>query len=442
VGVRPVSALRRMRAAAGSTYRGLPQAFWWLWLSTLVNRLGSLVLPLFAFYLTGPMHRTAAFAGLIGAVFGFGAASASLLGGVLADRLGRKPTLVGSLLANAASMTALGFARSPAALALCALAVGTSNAAFRPALSAMIADMVPAADRTRAYALNFWAINLGFAFAMSAVGLADVFGYHALFYGDAGSTVLCALIVMVKVADTTPERHMVTPHALAGVTAPAAGQRDGLHTVFRDRAFVALVAAAFVTMFVYSQCNAGMPMEMARDGLSAAQAGWVGAINGVVIVLLQLPMTRWLGRYAPGRVLAASSIVIGAGFAVLLIGHSVWIYALSCLVWTFGEIGYTPTTQAVVAKLSPAHLRGRYQGMYQLSWTAGSIAAPLVGGAVLTTVGAAPLWLGCLGLTVVAASAQLRIGARIMHRLVPPVTVQPIEIATATEREEPALSTA
>ena len=435
-----MGALSRARAAAGTTYRGLPQAFWWLWLSTLVNRLGSLVLPLFAFYLTGPLHRSAAFAGMVGAVFGVGAASASLFGGVLADRLGRKPTLVGSLLANAATMTALGFARSPAALVVCALAVGTANSAFRPAMSAMIADLVPAADRTRAYALNFWAINLGFAFAMSAVGLADVFGYHALFYGDAGSTLLCALIVMVKVADTTPETHAAPSDALGAGALNA--RRDGLGAVFQDKAFVALVAAAFLTMFVYSQCNAGMPIEMARDGLSAAQAGWVGAINGVVIVLLQLPMTRWLDRYAAGRVLACSSLVIGAGFAVLLLGHSVWIYALSCFVWTLGEIGYTPTTQAVVAKLSPAHLRGRYQGLYQLSWTAGSIAAPLAGGAILTTLGAAPLWLGCLGLTAVAAAAQLRIGPRIAHRLVTPVIVQTIEIEVDGLPEEQALSTA
>jgi MFS family permease len=435
-----------MRAAAGSTYSGLPQAFWWLWLSTLVNRLGALVVPLFAFYLTGPLHRTSAFAGMIGAVFGLGSASGALLGGVLADRVGRKATLTGALLANAAAITALGFARSALALALCSFVVGISNAAFRPALSAMIADLVPAADRVRAYALNFWAINLGFAFAMSAVGLADVFGYRTLFYGDAGSTVLCAIIVLVKVADTTPEPHIVTLNASGSAASTDAGtrigQRDGLHTVFRDRAFVALVAAACVTMFVYLQCNAGMPMEMARDGLSAAQVGWVGAINGVVIVLLQMPMTRWLGRYPAGRILAGSSIVIGVGFAVLLVGHSVWIYALSCFVWTLGEIGYTPTMQAVVAKLSPAHLRGRYQGLYQLSWNGGSIAAPLAGGAILTTLGAAPLWLGCLGLTVIAASAQLRVGVRIAHRLVTPVTVQHIEIASDPELEEPALSTA
>lgn len=152
----------RLRGAAQSTFGGLPGAFWWLWIGTLVNRLGGFVLPFFAFYITGPLHRSAAFAGAIAALFGAGAAVSGVVGGVLTDRIGRKPTLVGSQLANAATILVLGYARSPWALAAGALAVGLATSAFRPAQNAMIADMVPAEDRVRAYALNFWAINLGF----------------------------------------------------------------------------------------------------------------------------------------------------------------------------------------------------------------------------------------------------------------------------------------
>jgi MFS family permease len=152
----------RFTAAARSTFGTLPGAFWWLWISTLVNRLCGFVLPFLAFYITSPQHRSAAFAGAVAALFGLGAAVSGVVGGVLTDRVGRKPTLVGSLLANAATIIVLGYARSSWALAAGALAVGLATSAFRPALSAMIADLVPAEDRVRAYALNFWAINLGF----------------------------------------------------------------------------------------------------------------------------------------------------------------------------------------------------------------------------------------------------------------------------------------
>ena len=60
----------RLRSAAESTFGGLPRAFWWLWIATLVNRLGGFVLPFFAFYITGPLHRSAVFAGAVTALFG------------------------------------------------------------------------------------------------------------------------------------------------------------------------------------------------------------------------------------------------------------------------------------------------------------------------------------------------------------------------------------
>jgi len=194
----------RLRLAARSTYGGLPTAFWWLWLGTLVNRLGGFVVPFLAFYLTGPMHRSAAFAGAVAALIGVGAAVSGIVGGVLTDRIGRKPTLIGSLAANAATIAALGFARSPWLLAAGALAVGLASNAYRPAVSAMIADLVPPEDRVRAYALNFWAINLGFAFSMASIGLVTTLGYRALFLADGATTLLFALLIGAMVRDTRP----------------------------------------------------------------------------------------------------------------------------------------------------------------------------------------------------------------------------------------------
>ncbi len=392
----------------------LPGAFWWIWLGILVNRMGGFVLPFFAFYLTGPMHRSAALAGLVTALFGVGAATSALVGGVLADRIGRKPTLVGSLLANAATIVALGYARSPWLLAIGALAVGLATNASRPAQSAMIADLVPPERRVRAFALAFWAVNLGFSVSMGAVGLISHFGYRTLFYADAATTTLCAALIAVMVHDTTPREAMKAAR-IAQVSAHDGGRaraEDGLGAVLRDRTFVAFVATCFIVPVVYNQVQAGIPIEMAAGGLSAGTFGWIAAINGVMIVLLQMPVTRLLQRYPPGRVLAGSSLVIGAGFGVLAFGESVAMYVLFMVVMTLGEIGSTPTAQAVTARMSPEHLRGRYLGVYQLSWTVAQVVAPLAGAGVIDAFGGTPLWIGCFGLSVAAAVAYLRIPIR------------------------------
>jgi MFS family permease len=101
------------------------------------------------------------------------------------------------------------------------------------------------------------------------------------------------------------------------------------------------------------------------------------------------------------------------------------MYVFCVIVMTVGEIGNTPTGQAVSARLSPDRLRGRYQGVYQLSWTLAQVVAPLVGGAVIGTYGGTPLWIGSFAVTAVAALAFLRIGRRVERR---------VAIASAAER--------
>ena len=411
------AAANRVGRAAYSAFGGLPGAFWWIWLGTLVNRLGSFVLPLLAFYLTGPLHRSAAFAGVVAALYGVGASVSGVVGGVLADRVGRKPTLVASLTANAASIIALGYARSPLWLCLGALTVGLATNAFRPATSAMIADIVPDAQRVRAYGLNYWAINIGFSIASVSIGLVVAFGYRALFYADAASTLLCVLLISVFVRDTTPRDLPRPAAATAGRTPARTANADGLGAVLRDRVFVAFVAVFFLLLLVFQQYNTTQPMAMAHDGLTAAEVGYTGAINGVLIVALQLPLVRWLERSPVAQVIAASGLVIGIGMAVPLLGGSVGIFALSVTIWTIGEIGCTPMSSAVVARLAPSHLRGRYQGVYQFAWSGSAVLAPLVGGAAFTAFGGTPVWLGCVVLAAISAVAVLRLGPSLTRRI-------------------------
>jgi MFS family permease len=424
----------RLKTAAASTFGGLPAAFWWLWAGTLVNRIGGFVLPIFAFYVTGYLHHSAALAGLTAALFGVGSTVSGLGGGVLADRVGRKPTLVWSLLANAGTIVALGYARSPWALAAAALAVGLATNAARPATSAMIADLVPAADRVRAYALNFWAINLGFSFSMAAVGLVTHFGYLALFYADAASTTLCAVLIAVMVRDTTP-REAIRAARLAATAEGGRGD-GGLREVLRDRGFLAFVGAFLVLLVVFNQVQSGLPIAMAAHGVSPAAFGWIAAINGVLIVLLQMPVTRLLRPYPPGRVLAWAAMVIGAGFGLLAFGESVPMYVLCVVVMTLGEIANTPTAQALVARLSPEHLRGRYQGVYQLSWTVSLSAAPLVGGAVLDAYPGAVLWIGCFVVAALVSPVFVRIGRRVTR------STKTIDETAVPGDAEPELATA
>ena len=89
-------------------FRGLPRPFWVLFAGTLVNRVGGFVLVFLAIYLTEVRGLTPTQAGAIISAYGLGAIGGGPLGGALSDRIGRRPTLVGSLIAGGASMLVLG----------------------------------------------------------------------------------------------------------------------------------------------------------------------------------------------------------------------------------------------------------------------------------------------------------------------------------------------
>ncbi|QLH22597.1 MFS transporter [Streptomyces sp. Rer75] len=393
------------RLAAKESVSGLPRAFWWLWTSTLVNRLGGFVATFLAMYLTVERGYSATFAGLVGALHGLGGVVSAVVAGVLTDRLGRRPTLLVAQVSTAVTVAVLGFVQDPVAIAAVACLVGMTTNASRPAVQAMMADIVAPEDRVRAFSLNYWAINLGFAFSAMAAGLIARHGYLTLFLADAGMTLLCALIIFAKLPESRPEGES------AGRV--EGGKAVGLGTVLRDRRFMALVALTYLLATLFQQGYVALPVAMGADGLSSADFGLAIATNGVLIVVLQLPVTRFIEHRDPARLLVVAALLIGYGFGLTAFAGSVGMYALAVAVWTLGEIISSPTQMGLVVRLSPVHGRGRYQGMNVLAWSLASLTAPLAGGAVIDRYGAPTLWAASAVVGTVAAVGYAVLGRRL-----------------------------
>ncbi|MFI1400073.1 MDR family MFS transporter [Streptomyces sp. NPDC020681] len=383
-----------LRRAVRESVSGLPREFWWLWTSTLVNRLGAFVATFMALYLTVDRGYSASYAGLVASLHGLGGVVSSLGGGVMADRLGRRPTLLIAQSSTAVSVAVLGFMQHPVAIAAVAFVVGMASNASRPAVQAMMADIVRPEDRVRAFSLNYWAINLGFAISSVAAGFIAEYSYLAGFLGEAAMTLICAVVVFVKLPESRPER------VPAKDAAPEPGISMG--TVLRDGRFMSVVGLSFLIALIFMQGHVGLPLAMGADGFSASDFGMAIAVNGVLIVALQIPVTRYIEHRDPRRLLIISSLLAGYGFGLTAFAGSVGVYALTICVWTLAEIVNAPTQTGLVVRLSPVHGRGRYQGMYTMSWSVAALVAPLTAGFVIDRYGAEWLWGLCAALGTVA----------------------------------------
>ncbi|MFD7594037.1 MDR family MFS transporter [Kitasatospora sp. NPDC059812] len=415
----PAGPIVRFHRSVAESLGGLPGAFWWLWAATLVNRLGGVVTFL-ALYLTADRGYSASYAGVVASLIGLGSAIAALVGGVLADRIGRRPTLLAAQLLTALTTAALGFADGQLAIASTAFLVGLSSYASRPATSAIIADLVPAADRARAFALNYWAINIGFGVSAALAGLVAAHDYRVLFLVDALSTLLCAVVVFARVPETRPvepQRDAAGPGEGPGEgvgEGAGSGPSAGLGTVFRDRRFMALVGLTFAFGLMLQQGNTTLAVDMGKAGLTSTQYGVVIGINGLLIVLLQIPVTRLTKGQHRGMLLLVSALLTGSGFGLTAFaGSSALYYAATVGVWTLGEMIQAPTSMSLVSELSATSTRGRYQGVNSLAWSAASFLGPVAGGLLLDHAGRGALWGCCAVLGTVAAAGYLALGRRV-----------------------------
>ncbi|MBB5871426.1 MFS family permease [Allocatelliglobosispora scoriae] len=389
------------------TTGGLPRTFWYLWFGTLINRAGGFVIVFMTIYLTTVRDLSATQAGLVMGLWAGGGAFGTMLGGIAADRIGRKVTLLTGQVAGAAILLAMAFVTGLPALAALAFALGFFAESARPASSAMLIDIVGEPDRLRAFTLNYWAVNVGFALAATLAGLAAGLDPHLLFIVDAATTFATALFIFVKVPETgTVRRQDRRNSSRVGPIERGPGLRE----VFRDRVFLTFVGLNLFVAFVFMQHLTTLPIAMTRDGLSSQTYGLVIGLNGLLIVCGQLFIPKLLAGRSRSHLLAAAAVVMGVGFGLTAFAATPVFYAMTVLIWTVGEMINAPANSTLVAALSPSQMRGRYQGVLNLSWAVAGFAAPVLGGWVQDHVGNSQLWLGCAVIGVVVAVAQVASG--------------------------------
>ncbi|MDI1478451.1 MFS transporter [Polyangium sp. y55x31] len=381
---------------AGIT-EGLPRAFWSLWAGMLVNRAGSFVVPLLFVYLTQQRGLDLPTAGLVASLFGAGSLGGTMLGGALADRLGRRATMLLALVTSSAFMMGLGFARELWQLASATLFLGFFSDMYRPASQALVADVVPPEHRVKAFSLQYWAANLGYAFAAVLGGFMAKRNFLALFIGDALTTLVLAAIIWRSVPESRPAE-------------ARDDKRGSVFTPFLDGKYLPFLLCNFALTLVFFQHLSAMPEDMRQKGLTTEHYGATVATNCLLIVLLQPLVTRWVKGIPRGVLLTVASSLTGLGFGAMALATTLPAYMATVAVWTLGEIIFAPVNASIVADLSPMHLRGRYQGAFSLTFSFGAMGAPSISMRLLPKTGLPVFWLICLVLCFVVAACQLAWG--------------------------------
>ena len=386
------------RPSLRQNIRSMPSTAWVLFAGAFVNRLGTFVLPFITLYLTSERGYSAPQAGVAIAAYGLGGLIAQAVGGLIADRLGRRNTIAVSMFA-AAGLTLLLYNATTllTIYALMAL-LGCAAEMYRPASGALIADLLPAEQRVTAFTLYRLAVNIGWAFGLALGGFVLERSAALLFVADAASSAIFGVIALVALPHGTrtkkhEEAHLATARA----------------SILADKGFLVFLAAVLISAAVYSQNASTFPLHLRDHGHDPSTYGLLQAFNGLLVVLFELPVIAWTQRRNKFSMIALGQLLIGIGFCSLLIAEQFPALIGMAVIWTLGEMIESPVSATIAADRAPPHARGRYQsaygGMFGLAWMVG----PIVGTAVYAR-NPNVLWVGCGIFGVVAALLALRAG--------------------------------
>jgi MFS family permease len=372
-----------------SRLRALPRAAWILFLGTFLNKFGTFVVPFLTLYLTR-RGFTLGQASLAISAYGVGGLMACLLGGHLADVIGRRKTIALSMFSVAAAMALLSQSTNLPAIIFATWLAAMTGELYRPASSALLADLVPSELRVTAYAAYRMSFNAGFAFGPATAGFLASRGYIWLFVGDAGTSVLFGLIALAAL-----------PVGLAH-RSEENGWSESFKVLVNDKEYLRVLGGAFVIALVFLQIGSTFSLHVTHQGFSAATYGTLLSMNGLIVVLCELPLTSVTLRFPSRLVVAFGYLLVGAGICLNGVAHTIPALMGCVMIFTLGEMVSMPVATAYVANLSPPDLRGRYMGGYALTWSAAMALAPQMG---LRMYGVAPalLWITCGVLAVLSA---------------------------------------
>jgi MFS family permease len=352
----------------------------------------SLFFPFLTIYLVQALGASAAQAGLVVAAYSLFSTISGIAGGWLADRVGRRPVLIGSVSMTAVLVVSMALVSETWQMGVVMVLLGCVDPAFIPAARAAVADTVDEVRRPRAFGLLAVANAVGWiAGPVIGAGLSTL-GYPLLF-GVSGLLIGCYTLIALRWLPET--RPAAVPRPVAAVTVDG---REAAPDHHRRRVFVAFLPLIGITHAATFLWVTTLPIHAAGAlGLPTPAWGLLFGLNGLLIVLFQLRVSTAVERRSKPRMMALAVAVHAAGLGlVAFLSPSTAVGKLAvtiCLV-TVAEMLLMPLVPSFVAELSPTARRGTYQGIVLAASSIGSGLGPPVAGLVLDTAPDHVVWLG------------------------------------------------
>ncbi len=388
------------------TYSGLPRDIYVLFVARVVNSMGSFVFPFLTLLLTKRLGLSPAEAGIVLLVSSVTFVPGSLIGGRLADRVGRKKVLVVASLSAAALFVPCAFLGNSPLVAVFIIGADFFSGMTNPAINALLVDRTHPDRRQAAFSLLYLGHNMGFAVGPILAGFLFNHAMPLLFLGDAATTIIAMALVIVFVQESKPDREemeragRINPHEL-----PETG---GLLGVLIRRPFlVAFMVLVMILNFVYSQVTFALPIQFTNVFADQGPVfyGIIMTTNAIVVTTLTTPIIALTRRIRPVHNLIIVGVLYTLGFGMVRFIHTLPLFIISTVIWTVGEVIGATNINVYVANHTPASHRGRMNSVVPILMGAGFALGPMLVGIFMEHNPAETVWTLEAALAVIGTAA-------------------------------------
>lgn len=372
--------------------RDFSRAFWLLWAVAVIGWAGRISLPFLTLYMTKQAGFSTGEAGVVLGVFGIGGVISVLLSGTLIDKLGAKPVLLITLLGTAVFCFLLAGANSPVTIGVSVLLLGLFSQAMTPSYSTTISDIVRPDQLRTAFSMMAIGQNVGFMVLPVVAGILGSISFRLVYLMEGSLCLIAALIVQFGVKKSISSRGHASLSFWKSLS--------GLKVVLRDRYFVVFVVQNIVFMMIYMQSQTTLPLVMEGQGFPPEQYGLLLSINGLLVVVMQLPADSVVGRLRRRLMLPFSSGLLAVGVLLQVGAVTFWLYVVCLVIWTAAELINMPVVYAESVRLAAEGYTGRYVALFSLSLSFSTIIGGALGGLILEHLGRSALWAAMGGLAI------------------------------------------
>ena len=380
------------------SFSGIPPRIWLLSVISLINRSGAMVICFLTLYLTENLHFTIEQAGYVMSSYGLGAILGAFLGGKFTDLFGYRQvmllTLIGSGVLLLVAMSVSSFPMMCATL----FVLNCFSEAFRPASSVSIKVNSPEEIRARSFSLYRVFINLAISLALILGGIIIGFGWKWIFICDSLSCFFAAAVLFFSHSQQSAEQEVADKPL-----------RKKAHSgAYRDYDFLFFLFFTFLSAVAFMQILWTVPAFFKQVyGWSESKIGLVSAINGTVVMLIELPLIFLLeGKKRTIWLLRLGVFLYGLSYLILTFPPEygmLWAVVYMVII-SFGEIFVMPFSATWVTYRASAENEGAYMALYTMSYSISNVVAPWIGTQVIAHQGFSSLWLLMAVVTLISLS--------------------------------------